>query len=551
MKRQRNDTTRGARLRSVVLIAVALAGSLLVSAAAPPVHRTIVASTGPAIEPPETEERGAGSGTASAEVTGPAATARAGNAPTDDRATPSPAAADRPTVDVRAMGAVGDGTRNDRAAIQRANDAVARRGGGIVHFPPGTYVASGLVQDSNVTFSGTHAAVLQHPDGVTAEPIVTSRVRYATGDIVRGSNELRVGDTSPFIVGGLVAVRAAGGPSRSQRAKLAGGTGDAAAVMRLSNGRGFADGSTFTPNFLIVGDQEVISYTARSKATLVGVARSLYGTKASRHKRGTPVAQATVLYARVLKVTSGKVILDRPARFGVRRAPVSIGAVGTEVVGLTLDGGRVTGGSDVSNPMPVEYRLATSARVASCLIRNGDHGAVSFDMGTTRSSVVDNVLVNTGTPTRSLGAAVWLFRGASRNVVAGNTIGGDSVNGVYLDDRTIQSTEYDAGASKNLIQDNSIKIGRVGSNIGIAVLGSSDNRVVGNSIAGTAYGIRVYTGGQSAAWTATVRNVVEANRIERHRYGIWVNGQRNTFRANTLLRNEVAVLDRGKGNTFE
>src|SRR5688572_11333942 len=73
----------------------------------------------------------------------------------------------RPTANVRDYGAVGNGRTNDTAAIQRANDAVARAGGGVVFFPAGTYIAANVRQDSNVEFTGNGDATLKHPDGVS------------------------------------------------------------------------------------------------------------------------------------------------------------------------------------------------------------------------------------------------------------------------------------------------------------------------------------------------------------------------------------------------
>lgn len=56
---------------------------------------------------------------------------------------------------VKAYGAVGDGTANDLSAIQSAVDAANTAGGGIVFFPRGTYLMSAsLVPKSNVTLMG-------------------------------------------------------------------------------------------------------------------------------------------------------------------------------------------------------------------------------------------------------------------------------------------------------------------------------------------------------------------------------------------------------------
>jgi polygalacturonase len=69
-------------------------------------------------------------------------TASAQNAPT---ATPELGA-----FNVRAFGAVGDGKTLDTAAVNRAIDAAAASGGGLVLFPPGTYLTFSIHLKSNV-----------------------------------------------------------------------------------------------------------------------------------------------------------------------------------------------------------------------------------------------------------------------------------------------------------------------------------------------------------------------------------------------------------------
>jgi len=54
-------------------------------------------------------------------------------------------------LDVRKLGAVGDGKSIDSPAINKAIDEVAARGGGVVHFPPGTYACYTIRLKSNVS----------------------------------------------------------------------------------------------------------------------------------------------------------------------------------------------------------------------------------------------------------------------------------------------------------------------------------------------------------------------------------------------------------------
>lgn len=60
---------------------------------------------------------------------------------------------------VLAYGATGDGTTNDRAAVQAAIDACAAAGGGVVFFPKGTYLfSSAIIPKSNIIYLGVGAA---------------------------------------------------------------------------------------------------------------------------------------------------------------------------------------------------------------------------------------------------------------------------------------------------------------------------------------------------------------------------------------------------------
>gem|GEM_PF-1815262 len=69
--------------------------------------------------------------------------------------TPTPTSAPADTFNVRSYGAKGDGTVDDRPAIQRAVDACAAAGGGTVYVPAGTYfLDSGAVPSSSYYYVG-------------------------------------------------------------------------------------------------------------------------------------------------------------------------------------------------------------------------------------------------------------------------------------------------------------------------------------------------------------------------------------------------------------
>lgn len=69
---------------------------------------------------------------------------------------------------VKAFGATGDGSTNDSTAIQACIDAANSAGGGVVFFPPGTYICNDLNLYSNIMIVGRgDASILKQPTSVT------------------------------------------------------------------------------------------------------------------------------------------------------------------------------------------------------------------------------------------------------------------------------------------------------------------------------------------------------------------------------------------------
>ena len=93
-----------------------------------------------------------GSGTSSAEVVDARVAINYGVAPTVLSDTVELAALD--TYNVKAYGAVGDGTTNDQAEIDAAITAANAAGGGVVFFPRGTYIVDFVTLKNNVTLQG-------------------------------------------------------------------------------------------------------------------------------------------------------------------------------------------------------------------------------------------------------------------------------------------------------------------------------------------------------------------------------------------------------------
>lgn len=78
-------------------------------------------------------------------------------------------------VDVKSVGATGDGKTVDTVAIQKAIDQVAQSGGGEVDLPAGAYLSGSLELKSNVILNIEKGATLQGTPVADDYPIVTAR----------------------------------------------------------------------------------------------------------------------------------------------------------------------------------------------------------------------------------------------------------------------------------------------------------------------------------------------------------------------------------------
>ena len=67
--------------------------------------------------------------------------------------------------DVRDYGASGNGKTKDTQAIQKAIEACAQKGAGVVYFPPGSYLSGTITLKSNLTLDiEAGATLLASPD---------------------------------------------------------------------------------------------------------------------------------------------------------------------------------------------------------------------------------------------------------------------------------------------------------------------------------------------------------------------------------------------------
>jgi hypothetical protein len=453
----------------------------------------------------------------------------------------------RHIVNVRDFGAQGDGTVDDTKAIQRAVNAVAVSGGRVV-FPSGVYRAYGVRQDSCVEFRGQQGATLIHPDGLSPGHVVRSRVQSTTGTIRRNSRVLTVASTKGFRPGVLVAIRGAGGRSRVQRNELSADLPPYVTSISVRDAKGL---NPHWRNYLVI-DNEIVSYNGISGNTLRNVERGLFGTKQALHRAGSIAAQAQRMYAVVVRVSGNKVTLDKPSWASVRGVEVDIGSIGMSVIGLTVDGRRQSPAPIETNPFPLKYELARWVTVRDSTLRNGDHGGISLDMGTRDSRIENNVLADNGNTGKKLGAAIWLYRGATNNLVRQNAITGRTWAGITIDDRSIDSTEWDANSTDNTIAENRIDIAFQPSvrSAGVFVTGTSRNRVLRNIISNARTGVLVARSVQGTIVSATILNTVRDNTLISNKAGIIVSGSDNEFVGNLIRHAETPVLDSGQRNRF-
>jgi polygalacturonase len=450
---------------------------------------------------------------------------------------------------------------HDSPAIQRANDTIAAEGGGRVVFPPGAYTAGAIRQDSNVEFYGPEGAAatsISRGADDTYLPVIHSRQRETYGTITKGSNILSVTTTTGIQPGVLVGVRGAGGPSESQRATLAVPVTSGQTSIAIKDYAGLPSAG---PNYLVV-DNEIISYekiTMTFGAVLTGVKRGQLGTSAASHSANTYAWQAQRFVAEVVSISGTTVTLDAPAPRSVTGALTTIGTVGVRIRGLTLVGHQ----SDKANSAVVLYYLAKNARITDSVIRNGDQIGVRLLHGSRDAIIENNVFQRNGNNLMSAG--VWLYGGAIRNTVRNNVFEEDFA-GVAIDDRTQLSSEWDAGSNDNVVEGNTIRVGRVANkwypNTGVFIAGSRDNSIVGNTITGPApgdmsvigpwYGVYISknnTQGQVAV--DSLNNSITNNTVRRTEWGLYVTGSLNDFVGNHVEGATEPVRDAGLSNYFD
>jgi parallel beta-helix repeat protein len=456
---------------------------------------------------------------------------------------------------------------NDTPAIQLAIDTLHTAGGGSAFFPAGTYDAAGIVHKSDVRLYGpdteTPTAKLKN---IASQNVDLIRGEYLIlqGSINNGSTTFTTSNTSGVHIGDQIAIRGAETPSPNQKTTLS---------SPLLNGMNqtFPVQSGFGFNkfggYLRVGN-EILEFNPVTEGgnsfTTVG-ARGRFGTTIPplMHNIGTAVAQMRNLYAEVTGVTSNSITIDRTAKLKVTNSYAHIGAADVTIEDLELDGSRPATGPNQASP--ARYELARNVTIKDCIIRNGHHGGVHFERGTNDSTVDNCTFYEIGDIGGGLGADLWIFHAAHTNTVKNsdflNTapLSGGSNGGIFIDDRTIGSTEWDGDTHHNLVENNVVELHDVGQEalMSIAVSSGTNNTIRDNLInqgSGTTsiYGIRILTDdGQASHPIVATNNTVTGNQLSGHHRGIWLDlANNNTVTGNNITDSTHNCTDEGTGNTF-
>ncbi len=292
--------------------------------------------------------------------------------------------------------------------------------------------------------------------------------------------------------------------------------------------------------------------------------RARFGTTSPKtHNAGAPVAQVRALYAQVVAVSGNVVTLDRPAQASVSTAPVWTGVTDVTVEDLEIDGNRPS--PTVRPASPLSYTLANDVLVRDCVIRDAHHGGVHLQAGTNNSTIEGCTFMDIGSLKSASGADIWIFQSAHHNTVRNNAFlnsdpsVGSSDNGIWLDDRTTGSNEWDGDVHHNVIEANRFELndGGLPPLTAIGVSGGTYNTIRGNSVnvglrTSSTYGIRILSDyGQSSAPVISAYNTVSGNQMTMLVRAVWLQrANANAVSGNTMWWAYTKCVNEGTGNVF-
>ncbi|HEY4188329.1 MAG TPA: glycosyl hydrolase family 28-related protein [Polyangia bacterium] len=214
-------------------------------------------------------------------------------------------------ISVKDFGAVGNGLADDTASCQAAINYASALGGGIVYFPPGTYLTSGalMVMTASVDLVGAGAVSIIKQSNATANGV------------------------SFAITGGVLPQNRVIG---LQVAHSSSSTGAAIAAVVPSTGAFFVDRVTVISSGITVGFKNGLAISGGATANIISVTNSYFSAFV------TSAIPVSILTSASSIFIAGNYILGGSAGNSAL-AVTNIGSnTGTEVVGNTIDGSQAS-----------------------------------------------------------------------------------------------------------------------------------------------------------------------------------------------------------------
>lgn len=222
---------------------------------------------------------------------------------------------------------------------------------------------------------------------------------------------------------------------------------------------------------------------------------------------------------------------------------------GATVRGVGFHGGRHPIDGD-GHPLSVLVRGASGCLVEHVFVFDAEHGGIFLTAHANANIVRNSVVWGSGYPLNQTGAAIWVFRSSSDNIIEDNIVGGYTNDGIKIDDRTSGDDEDDGPCNDNIVRDNTVVLPRtIGTtNSGVVITGSLRNVVTGNYIEGCAAGVTL-SEIQGDPPLPVDNNTVTGNIITGVNNGIVCVGDNNVLAPNDISAASNTYVDTGSGNT--
>ncbi|PJM59752.1 hypothetical protein CWB84_00425 [Staphylococcus haemolyticus] len=381
--------------------------------------------------------------------------------------------------------------QTNRDAIQKAIDEAYSIGGGEIVLKPGVYTVKGLVLKSHVTLAGK-GVTLKHPDGI-APDIIRTEIYNTTGSVLDDKKTIALNDLSKVEKGSVLAIRAARGAHTSQNTQIINGISDKQTTgIVLKNAEGLVNSGV-----MIIGG-EIISYTGVQNNELQGVVRGIYGTTPSSYSSDTSIALATRFYTTVDSVKNNKVTVVDTIPLMLSDVDISIGTTNPVIKDVQIDGNRIIGGAP-SEVHPIKCELTRFGLIDNVTIRNGESGIMARN-GNHDLLINNPTFIDCSIPENTLGSGGWMFRGNRRCKYLNVTAVGKMWTGVYFDDRTSHSTEWDEENYDCILDGLYAKLDRLTENLGFAMVGGVRNLARNCKISGPRTGFSCTSNSQGTGY---------------------------------------------------